>query len=98
MLEKENLREAYGKELVICAKKDCRIIALDADLCGSTQTIYMEKEIPERFFEMGIAEQNMTSVAAGLALVGKIPFVNSFAVFSVGQAFNQIRQGIAFFT
>lgn len=95
MFKYGNLREAYGKELLECAKRDNRIIALDADLCGSTQTVFLEKAIPERFFEMGIAEQNMTSVAAGLALVGKIPFVNSFAVFSVGQAYNQIRQGIA---
>lgn len=95
MLEREDLREAYGRELLRCAKNDSRIIALDADLCSSTQTVYLEREIPDRFFEMGIAEQNMTSVAAGLSLTGKIPFVNSFAVFSVGQAYNQIRQGIA---
>lgn len=95
MRQKENLREAYGKELLKCAKENNRIIALDADLCGSTMSVYTEKEIPEQFFEMGIAEQNMTSVAAGLALVGKIPFVHSFAVFAVGQAYNQIRQGIA---
>jgi len=95
MKQKENLREAYGKELLKCAKKNNRIIALDADLCGSTMSVYTEKEIPERFFEMGIAEQNMTSTAAGLALVGKIPFVHSFAVFAAGQAYNQIRQGIA---
>jgi len=95
MRQKENLREAYGKELLKCAKENNRIIVLDADLCGSTMSIYTEKEIPERFFEMGIAEQNMASTAAGLALVGKIPFVHSFAVFAVGQAYNQIRQGIA---
>ncbi|MBE3138873.1 MAG: transketolase family protein [Actinobacteria bacterium] len=95
MRQKENLREAYGKELLKCAKENNRIIALDADLCGSTMSVYIEKEIPERFFEMGIAEQNMISVAAGLALVGKIPFVHSFAVFAAGQAYNQIRQGIA---
>lgn len=95
MRQKENLREAYGKELLKCAKENNKIIALDADLCGSTKSIYIEKEIPARFFEMGIAEQNMTSTAAGLALVGKIPFVHSFAVFAVGQAYNQIRQGIA---
>jgi len=95
MRKKENLREAYGKELLKCAKENNRIIALDADLCGSTMSVYTEKEIPERFFEMGIAEQNMTSTAAGLALVGKIPFVHSFAVFAAGQAYNQIRQGIA---
>lgn len=95
MRQKENLREAYGKELLKCAKENNKIIALDADLCGSTKSIYIEKEIPGRFFEMGIAEQNMTSTAAGLALVGKIPFVHSFAVFAVGQAYNQVRQGIA---
>jgi len=95
MIKKENLREAYGEELLKYAKENNKIIALDADLCGSTKSIYIEKEIPERFFEMGIAEQNMTSVAAGLALVGKIPFVHSFAVFAVGQAYNQIRQAIA---
>jgi len=95
MIKKENLREAYGKELLKCAKENNKIIALDADLCGSTMSVYIEKEIPERFFEMGIAEQNMISVAAGLALVGKIPFVHSFAVFAAGQAYNQIRQGIA---
>jgi len=95
MRQKENLREAYGKELLKCAKENNKIIALDADLCGSTKSIYIEKEIPERFFEMGIAEQNMTSTAAGLALVGKIPFVHSFAVFAAGQAYNQVRQGIA---
>jgi len=95
MRQKENLSEAYGKELLKCAKENNRIIALDADLCGSTKSCYMEREIPERFFEMGIAEQNMLSTAAGLALVGKIPFVHSFAVFAVGQAYNQIRQAIA---
>ncbi|MCK4241476.1 MAG: transketolase family protein, partial [Candidatus Atribacteria bacterium] len=70
-MRKENLREAYGRELVEIAKKNPRIVVLDADLCGSTMTCYMEQEIPQRFFEMGIAEQNMLSVAAGLALVGK---------------------------
>jgi len=95
MIKKENLGEAYGEELLKYAKENNKIIALDADLCGSTKSIYIEKEIPERFFEMGIAEQNMTSAAAGLALVGKIPFVHSFAVFAVGQAYNQIRQAIA---
>ena len=91
MIKKENLREAYGKELLKCARENQNIIALDADLCGSTKSIYIEKEIPERFFEMGIAEQNMTSTAAGLALSGKIPFIHSFAVFAAGQAYNQIE-------
>jgi len=94
-MDKENLREAYGKELLKIAREDERVVALDADLCGSTMTSLLEKEIPERFFEMGIAEANMVSVAAGLALAGKIPFVNSFSVFAAGQPYNQIRQGVA---
>jgi len=91
----EDLREAYGRELLALARVDDRVVALDADLCGSTMTKYLKEEIPERFFEMGIAEANMISVAAGLALSGKIPFVNSFAVFAAGQPYNQIRQGVA---
>ena len=94
-MNKESLREAYGRELVKIAKEDDRIVALDADLCGSTMSKYLEQEMPERFFEMGIAEQNMVSVAAGLSLAGKIPFVNSFSVFATGQPYNQIRQGVA---
>jgi len=90
-----NLREAYGRELLEIARQDERVVALDADLCGSTMTKFLQDEIPERFFEMGIAEANMVSVAAGLALSGKIPFVNSFSVFAAGQPYNQIRQGIA---
>ena len=95
LVRKKSLREAYGRELVKAAKKDSRIVVLDADLCESTMTCYMEQEIPQRFFEMGISEQNMVSVAAGLALVGKVPFVNSFSVFTTGQPYNQIRQGVA---
>jgi transketolase len=94
-MEKENLREAYGRELLEIARKDERVVALDADLCGSTMTSLLEKEMPERFFEMGIAEANMVSVAAGLSLAGKIPFVNTFSVFAAGQPYNQIRQGVA---
>ncbi|MDD3655988.1 MAG: transketolase C-terminal domain-containing protein [Atribacterota bacterium] len=94
-MKMEDLREAYGKELLAVARMDERVVALDADLCGSTMTIFLEKEMPERFFEMGIAEQNMVSVAAGLSLAGKIPFINSFSVFAAGQPYNQIRQGVA---
>ena len=95
MIKKSNLREAYGKELVALGRKDERIVALDADLRGSTMSCYFAKEFPERFFEMGIAEQNMISTAAGLSLVGKIPFVNTFAVFATGRPYDQIRQGVA---
>ena len=95
MIKKSNLREAYGKELVALGRKDERIVVLDADLRGSTMSCYFAQEFPERFFEMGIAEQNMISTAAGLSLVGKIPFVNTFAVFATGRPYDQIRQGVA---
>jgi transketolase len=76
-------------------ERDERIVVLDADLCRSTMTILVEQRFPARFIEMGIAEQNMMATAAGLALEGKIPFVNSFAVFACGRAYDQIRQAIA---
>ena len=89
-----NLRTAYGEALLALAKENPRIVALDADLCGSTQSVVIEKNFPERYFEMGIGEQNMISVAAGLALTGKIPFAHSFSVFASGRPFDQIRQGV----
>jgi transketolase len=95
MIKMSNLREAYGKELVALGRKNERIVVLDADLRGSTMSCYFAHEFPERFFEMGIAEQNMISTAAGLSLVGKIPFVNTFAVFATGRPYDQIRQGVA---
>ncbi|WMJ87269.1 transketolase family protein [Anaerocolumna sp. MB42-C2] len=90
-----NQRMAYGNTLVELGKEDKRIVVLDADLGGSTMGKLFETAYPERHFEMGIAEANMTSVAAGLAQTGKIPFTNSFAVFAGGRAYDQIRQTIA---
>lgn len=90
-----NQRIAYGNTLVELGKENSNIVVLDADLGGSTMGKMFEEAFPERHFEMGIAEANMTSVAAGLAQTGKIPFTNSFAVFSGGRAFDQIRQTIA---
>ncbi len=90
-----NQRVAYGNTLVELGKEDQRIVVLDADLGGSTMGNLFETEYPDRHFEMGIAEANMTSVAAGLAQTGKIPFTNSFAVFAGGRAYDQIRQTIA---
>lgn len=90
-----NQRIAYGKTLVELGKDNKNIIVLDADLGGSTMGKMFEEAYPDRHLEMGIAEANMTSVAAGLAQTGKIPFTNSFAVFSGGRAFDQIRQTIA---
>ncbi len=91
---KVSLRKAYGEALVEAGKNDSSIIALDADLCKSTMSILFEKEFPERFIEMGIAEQNMTSMAAGLAIAGKTPFINSFAMFNTGRNYDQIRQSV----
>ena len=94
-MEYINQRQAYGQTLVELGKENPNIVVLDADLAGSTMGKYFEQAFPDRHIEMGIAEANMTSVAAGLAQTGKIPFTNSFAVFSGGRAFDQIRQTIA---
>lgn len=88
-------RIAYGETLVELGKENENIVVLEADLGKSTMSCLFQNEFPERYFEMGIAEQNMTSTAAGLALAGKIPFVNSFAVFASGRAYDQIRQTIS---
>ncbi len=90
----QNCRTVYGKTLVELAMENERIVALDADLSKSTMTCLFEEAFPERHFEMGIGEQNMVSVAAGLALSGKIAFVNSFAVFSTGRPYDQIRVSV----
>lgn len=87
-----NLREAYGRALLELGAKNKNIVVLDADLSKSTRTILFQEAYPERFFEISIAEQNMIGVAVGLALTGKIPFVNSFAVFATGRTYDQIRQ------
>lgn len=90
----ENPREAYGKALVELGAINKDIVVLDADLSKSTRTVLFQGAYPDRFFEMSIAEQNMVSVAAGLSLVGKIPFVHSFAVFVTGRTYDQIRQSV----
>jgi len=90
-----NQRIAYGNTLVELGKENKDIVVLDADLGGSTMGKLFEQAYPERHFEVGIAEANMLSIAAGLAVTGKIPFANSFAVFASGRAFDQIRQTIA---
>ena len=90
-----SLREAYGKTLVELGKENPDIVMLDADLSKSTMSKYFASEFPERFFDCGIAEQNMVGIAAGLAASGKIPFASTFAVFSPGRCFDQIRMSIA---
>lgn len=92
-----NQRNAYGKTLVELCRENKDIVVLDADLGGSTmgKMVEIEPGMEERHIEMGIAEANMLSTGGGLARVGKIPFCSSFAVFSAGRAFDQIRQSIA---
>jgi transketolase len=88
-------RDAYGLKLVELGKQNADIVALDADLSKSTMTTYFAKQFPERFFDCGIAEQNMVTIAAGLASSGKIPFASTFAVFLPGRCFDQVRMSIA---
>jgi transketolase len=89
------LREVYGKTLVELGHENPDIVVLDADLSPSTMTHYFKKEFPQRFFEVGIAEQNMIGIACGLAATGKIPFASTFAVFAPGRCFDQIRVSVA---
>jgi transketolase len=88
-------REAYGKALLEIGEKDQDVVVLDADLSGSTQTKHFAKAYPDRFFNMGIAENNMMGVAAGLARAGKKPFASSFAMFASGRAWEFVRNSIA---
>lgn len=89
-------REAYGNALARIGKNNTNIIVLDADLSKSTKTDTFKKECPDRFFNVGIAEQNLISVGAGLAAAGKIPFVSSFSMFATGRAFEQIRNAVCY--
>lgn len=88
-------REAYGRALVEIGKGNPNVIVLDADLSSSTQTRYFAQAFPDRFFNCGLAEQNMIGIAAGLASSGKVVFVSTFAVFAPGRCFDQIRMCIA---
>ncbi len=89
-------RDAYGEALVELGAQNKKIVVLDADLSKSTKTSDFAKVYPERFFNLGIAEQNLLGTAAGFAASGKIPFASSFAVFAVGRAYDQIRNSIAY--
>jgi len=95
MSPEASIREVYGKTLVELGRENRDIVALDADLCRSTMTQFFAQEFPERFFDCGIAEQNMIGIAAGLAASGKIPFASTFAVFAPGRCFDQIRMSVA---
>ncbi|MBI2979763.1 MAG: transketolase family protein [Chloroflexi bacterium] len=95
MPEEIALRDAYGQTLVELGRENPDIVVLDADLSQSTMTRFFAKEFPDRFFDCGIAEQNMVSIAAGLAASGKIPFASTFAVFAPGRCFDQVRMSVA---
>jgi len=92
----KSTRDAYGEALLRLGESDSRIVALDADLPSSTRTGQFAERFPDRFFNLGVAEQNLYAVAAGLATCGKIPFASTFAVFATERALNQIKQCIAY--
>ena len=93
---KKSIREAFGKKLEDLGRKNPKIVVLDADLSASTQTKFFAKAYPERFFDVGIAEQDLVTTAAGLALTGKIPFAAAFAVFITGRAYDQVRMSVCY--
>lgn len=96
MAEKIATREAYGKALAALGEHNKDVVVLDADLSKSTKTAVFQKSFPNRFFNMGIAEQNLMGTAAGFATAGKIPFASTFAMFATGRAFEIIRNSIGY--
>ena len=96
MADKIATREAYGAVLVEFGAKYENLVVLDADLAAATKTGMFKKAYPDRFFDCGIAENNMIGVAAGLALTGKIPFASSFAMFAAGRSFEQLRNSVGY--
>ncbi|MCL2383286.1 MAG: transketolase family protein [Oscillospiraceae bacterium] len=89
-------RASYGEALAELGAKNSNIVVLDADLSGATKTAGFAKAFPDRFFNMGIAEQDMFSTAAGLATAGKVPFASTFAMFASGRSYDQIRNSICY--
>ena len=88
-------REGFGKGVVEAGKADERVVVLTADLAESTQAHHFQKAFPERFIQVGVAEQNLATAAAGMANYGKIPFITSYAAFNPGRNWEQIRTTIA---
>ena len=89
-------RQSFGEALEIIGEKNENIVVLDADLAGATKTSIFAKKFPERFFDMGIAEQDMIGTAAGLAACGKIAYASSFAMFAAGRTYDQIRSSVCY--
>lgn len=96
MAEQLYQRDIYGQTLVELGKENKDIVVLDADLSSSTRTALFARAFPERFFNVGVAEQNMMAAASGLASCGKIVFVSTFAIFATGRAWDQVRNGIGY--
>ena len=94
--EKKATREAYGEALKEIGIENKNVVVLDSDLAGATKSSIFKKEFPERFFDMGISEQDMIGTAAGMAACGKIPFASTFAVFVAGRAYDQIRNSVCY--
>jgi transketolase len=94
--EKKDTRSGFGAGLLEAGKKNKEVVALCADLTGSLKMDAFQKEFPERFFQVGIAEANMIGIAAGMTIGGKIPFTGTFANFSTGRVYDQIRQSVAY--
>lgn len=94
--EKKATRQSYGEALKELGKVNENVVVLDADLAGATKSDIFKKEFPERFFDMGISEQDMISTAAGMSTCGKIPFASTFAVFAAGRAYDQIRNSVCY--
>ena len=93
---KKATRQSYGEALLELGKENEKVVVFDADLSAATKTSLFAKEFPNRFFDMGIAEQNMISTAAGMATCGKIPYASTFAVFAAGRAYDQIRNSVCY--
>lgn len=89
-------RQSYGEALAELGEKNENVVVFDSDLSGATKTSIFAKKFPERFFDMGIAEQDMMSTAAGMSTFGKIPYASTFAVFAAGRAYDQIRNSICY--
>src|SRR3990167_5232827 len=95
-VEQKPTRDGFGEALVELGEKNPDVVVLTADLSESTRTDKFEKAFPDRFFECGVAEQNMAAIAAGLAILGKIPFISSYATFSPGKNWETIRTTIIY--
>src|SRR5258708_15921747 len=94
--EKKATRDGYGDGLVFLGQQNPQVVVLTADLSESTRAQNFQKAFPERFLDVGVAEQNLMGVAAGLALSGKIPFVSSYALFSPGRSWDQLRLSVCY--